>query len=202
MAATTNLRTAGIVLAAGASRRMGTNKLLLVYEGELLVRRACRRALEAGLDPVIVVLGHEADQVRAALDGLNCVFAVSLDVGGPMSGSLHAGFANLPSGTGAAVVILADMPHVTSDMLRALMQAAEETKVPLIVSDYEGIHAPPILFGRPLFPELQASEGEGVGRSVIQRHLGECKVMQWVPDALTDIDTPEQLTRASEASRQ
>ena len=64
------LRVAGVVLAAGASRRMGRNKMLLELEGEPLVRRAARRALEAGLTPVVVVLGHEADRARAALAGL------------------------------------------------------------------------------------------------------------------------------------
>jgi len=73
----------GIVLAAGESRRMGRNKLLLPLAGEPLVRRACRRGLAAGLDPLIVVLGHESERVQEALTGLDCRFILNADVGGP-----------------------------------------------------------------------------------------------------------------------
>ena len=193
MAATTDVRTAGILLAAGASRRMGTNKLLLEFEGEPLVRRAVRRALAAGLDPVIVVLGHEADKVRAALADLDCTFALTADVGGAMSGSLHAGLAQLPAHIEAAVVMLADMPHVTEDMLRALPARAAETNAPLVVSSYTCTHAPPILFRRALFEDLRASVGEGAGRTVVQRHLQEAAVSEWSATTVCDIDTPEQL---------
>src|SRR5256885_9157549 len=74
-------RVAGVILAAGASRRMGAgrNKMLLQLEGESLLRRAARRALAAGLSPVIVVLGHEADKARAELQGLSCESVVNPD---------------------------------------------------------------------------------------------------------------------------
>src|SRR5207247_5174500 len=87
------LEVAGVILAAGASRRMGPgrNKLLLRLEGESLVHRAARRASDAGLAPLVVVLGHEADRVRAELADLPCDFALNLDFMGPTSGSLHKG---------------------------------------------------------------------------------------------------------------
>src|SRR5690606_30707980 len=107
-----------------ASRRMGTNKLLLEFEGESLVRRTVRRALAAGLDPVVVVLGDEAARVRDALEGLDCEFAVSADAGGPMSGSIHSGLERLPGSVDAAVILLADMPHVTEQMLAKLVATA------------------------------------------------------------------------------
>src|SRR5881628_4179101 len=70
-------RIAGVILAAGASRRMGKNKMLLELEGEAVVRRAARRALAAGLSPVVVVLGHEATRAQAELAGLACEFVVN-----------------------------------------------------------------------------------------------------------------------------
>src|ERR1700722_1536373 len=106
-------RIGGILLAAGESRRMGRNKLLLLLEGEPLVRRACRRGLAAGLDPLIVVLGHESERVQEALTGLDCRFSVNAEAGGPMSGSLHCGLRALPADAEGAVVMLADMVHVT-----------------------------------------------------------------------------------------
>src|SRR5437667_11622878 len=84
-------RIAGVILAAGASRRMGTNKVLLELEGEAVVRRAARRALAAGLSPVVVVLGHEATRAQAGLAGLAGAFVAHPACSGPTSGSVHGG---------------------------------------------------------------------------------------------------------------
>src|SRR5256885_14903791 len=121
---------AGVILAAGASRRMGAgrNKMLLQLEGESLLRRAARRALVAGLSPVVVVLGHEADRARAELKGLSCESVVNPDFTGPTSGSLHKGLEQLGSNGGAAVVMLGDMVLVTEQMLSGLVAAARGTE--------------------------------------------------------------------------
>jgi len=84
------MRTAGVVFAAGASRRMGKNKMLLELDGEPLVRRSAARAIAAGLSPVVVVVGFEKTRVGAALRGLDVTFAVNSSFEGPMSGSMHA----------------------------------------------------------------------------------------------------------------
>src|SRR5947199_3964210 len=102
-------RIAGVILAAGASRRMGTNKMLLELEGEALVRRAARRALAAGLSPVVVVLGHESDRAKGELTGLACEVVVNPDFTGPTSGSLQKGLEQLGPDVGAAVVVLEEM---------------------------------------------------------------------------------------------
>src|SRR5580704_909430 len=128
----TTVRIGGIVLAAGESRRMGRNKLLLPLAGEPLVRRACRRGLAAGLDPLIVVLGHESERVQEALAGLDCHFILNADVGGPMSGSLHCGLRALPADTQGAVVMLADMVNVTEQMLRTMLLSAQSSPAPLV----------------------------------------------------------------------
>lgn len=194
--------TAAVILAAGASRRMGesVNKLLLDIDGEPMVRRTARRALEAGLSPVVVVLGHEAERVRAALDGLGCSFAENPDFTGPTSGSLHAGLRALPSTVDAAVVLLGDMVRVTTAMLRALLEAADGTSAPLVVSRYgeESVPAPPLLFRRALWPELLAWHGEGCGKAVVMAHRDEAATLDWPAAALRDIDTPadyEELTQ-------
>src|SRR2546425_430854 len=96
-------RVAGVILAAGASRRMGKNKMLLVLEGESLIRRAAKRALGAGLSPVVVVIGHEADRLRAELKDLPVEFAVNPAYTGPTSGSLHQGLNALGADFAAAI---------------------------------------------------------------------------------------------------
>jgi molybdenum cofactor cytidylyltransferase len=182
---------AGIMLAAGASRRMGTNKLLLRLAGEPLVRRACRRALAAGLHPLIVVLGHEPERVREALTGLDCRFVVNPDVGGPMSSSLQCGLEGLPTGVEAAVIMLADMVNVTEDMVRALIVAAQTGAALLVSSRYAETLAPPVLFRRALFGELRASTGEGCGKVVVEQHREHALYLDWPLGALMDVDTPE-----------
>jgi molybdenum cofactor cytidylyltransferase len=187
------LRVAGVILAAGASRRMGTNKMRLELDGEPLVRRAARRALAAGLSPVVVVVGNEAAAVRDNLDGLACDVVVNSDYEGPTSGSLHRGLERLPPKVDAAVVMLGDMVFVTAQMVGALVASAHRTGAPLVVSRYGEVNAPPLLFRRPLFAELLAWNGEGCGKIVVQRHRGEAEFLDWPADALTDVDSPEDL---------
>lgn len=183
-------RIAAIVLAAGASRRMGSNKLLLDFDGEPMIRRAARRARAAGLDPVVVVVGHEAERARTALDGLDCVLAESPDPTGPTSGSLHAGLHALPADVDAAVILLADMVRVDEPMLQSLTAAAAESAAPLVVSRYGDVTAPPLLFRRALWPELLAWHGEGCGKAVVHAHRHEATFIDRPVDALRDVDTP------------
>jgi len=193
------LRVAGVVLAAGASRRMGRNKMLLELEGEPLVRRAVRRALAAGLSPVVVVLGHEADRARAALAGLAAQIAVNRDFTGPTSTSLHAALDLMHEDVDAAVVLLADMVHVTEGALAELVRRARTSEAPLVVSRYGEVTAPPLLFRRALFGELLAWTGEGCGKAVVQAHKHQALYVDRPAAVLVDVDTPEDFQAAQHA---
>ena len=184
-------RIAGVILAAGASRRMGKNKMLLELEGESLVRRAAKRALGAGLSPVVVVIGHEADRLRAELKDLPLEFAVNPDYTGPTSGSLHQGLNKLGPDVNAAVIMLGDMVRVTAETLAMLIAAARGTAAPLVVSRYGDVTAPPLLFRRALFAELLAWTGEGCGKAVVQVHKHEAMYVDRPEALLADVDTPE-----------
>jgi molybdenum cofactor cytidylyltransferase len=192
----TNSRTAAIVLAAGASRRMGRNKMLVELDGQSLVRRAVRRVFEAKLDPIVVVVGHEEERVRTELTGFPCRFVTNTDYTGPTSTSLHLGLNATPTDVDSAIVILGDMPFVTSEMLRQMVAAAQSTSAPLVVSRYGDVLAPPLLFRRVLFPELLAWHGEGCGKQVVLRHQEAAVMLDWPAEALRDIDTPEELNSA------
>src|SRR6185295_1646906 len=109
-------RVTAIVLAAGASTRMGRNKLLLDVGGETLVRRAVRAAIEGGADEVVVVLGHEEDRVRAELRGLDCRPVVNPDHAEGAGSSVRAGVRQA-AGADALMIVLADMPFVTAEMI-------------------------------------------------------------------------------------
>jgi molybdenum cofactor cytidylyltransferase len=187
---------AGVVLAAGTSTRMGHNKLLLELDAETLVHRAVRRVVNAGLDQVFVVLGHEADRVRQAIGSLKCqtVFNPNYEAG--VNSSLRAGIhAVSESSAQAAVVVLADMPFVTTAMIRTLVNEFRTSDGPLVISDYQGINAPPMLYDRSLFHELAVSEGQGCGKHVVKRHRHEARSVTWPAEALTDLDVPADVER-------
>lgn len=185
------LRIAAVVLAAGASRRMGTNKLLLPVEGEAMVHRTVRRVRDAGCEPIVVVTGHDAARVREALAPLDVWFAESGDPTGPTSASLHAGLHALPPDVDATLVMLADMVQVTTPMLRALVAGAALGSEPLGVSRYGDVLAPPLLFTRALWPELLAWHGDGCGKAVVRAHENEARLHEWPVEALQDVDTPD-----------
>jgi len=187
---------AGVVLAAGTSTRMGQNKLFMRLEGETLVRRTVERASQAGFDPLIVVLGHEADLVQQALEGIRYRPVFNPEYARGVNSSLRAGIrAASETDAQAAVVILADMPFVTTAMMETLVATYRRTEVPLVISDYQGVNAPPMLYDRSLFPELAALEGQGCGKHVVKRHRHEAESASWPVDALTDLDVPEDFTR-------
>ena len=198
---TETLRVGGVILAAGASRRMGTNKMLLALEGESLIRRAVRRALAAGLSPVVVVVGHEPDRIRAELEELPVELTLNPDYTGPTSGSLHRGLNALGPEVGAAVVILGDMVRVSQETLAMLVAAARGTDAPLVVSRYGDVTAPPLLFRRALFPELLAWTGEGCGKTVVKAHSHEAMFVDRPVALLMDVDTPEDFAAVQGGSR-
>jgi len=194
-----NDQVAAVILAAGSSTRMGQNKLLMALDGETMVRRAARAALAAGLDPVIVVLGHEAERVRAELAGLACRTVVNPDHMLGKGTSLQVGIREaraLPEAE-AAVVILADMPFVTSAMLAALVERRRAAGAPMVVSRYGEVNAPPMLYGRALFDEMLALPGEACGKEMVRRHKQEAATMLWPEAALADVDVPEDYRRIS-----
>ena len=186
---------AGVVLAAGSSIRMGRNKLFFELDGETLLRRVVRRAIGAGLDPIIVVVGHEGERARTELSGLSCTPVDNPDHAKGINLSLRTGISQVPERARAAVVMLADMPFVTSEMVAGLVARYRENTAPLVISAYGDVNAPPMLYDRALFPELQRMEGEGCGRQVVRRHRDEAVVLSWPPAALRDIDVPEDYER-------
>jgi molybdenum cofactor cytidylyltransferase len=186
---------AGVVLAAGRSTRMGRNKLFFELDGETLLRRAVRHALDGGLDPVIVVVGHEAERARAELAELACTPVDNPDHALGINRSLRTGISHVPERARAAVVMLADMPFVTSAMVASLLTHYRESTASLVISAYGDVNAPPMLYDRALFSELQQMSGEGCGRQVVKRHRHEAVAVSWPEAALQDIDVPEDYER-------
>ena len=200
------MNVAGIVLAAGSSTRMGRNKLLLELDGETVVQRVARTAIDAGLDPVIVVTGHAHEAVAAQLDDFAVTTVVNTEHAAGQHTSVAAGIAALGGHCGsaedgpaardgdaagdcdAAIVMLADMPFVTTAMLRHVATRYRESGAPLVVSRYGGdVTAPPMLYDRSLFGELMRMDAR-CGRQVVRRHRREAVEVDWPAEALRDLD--------------
>lgn len=181
---------AAIILAAGMATRMGENKLLIEIDGRPLVARAADAALGAGLAPVVVVTGHEADRVRAALEGRPVTYAHNPDFATGLAGSLKAGLAVLPAETTGVLVCLGDMPDVSSAHLSRIIAAFPADGRAIHVPTRQGRRGNPVLLGRPLFAEMQVLTGDVGARGLIAKHPDLVREIAMDDDAvLTDLDT-------------
>jgi molybdenum cofactor cytidylyltransferase len=182
-----------VVLAAGASTRMGVQKLLLPLGGEPLVRRAVRQVRAAGFDDVLVVLGSHHEMTLAALDGLPVRFALNPDFASGMGSSFRTAVEHLPD-SAAAMFALADQPFVTTHEYRMVLDAWRQHKAAIVSVRYGEVMAPPHLFEREFFPELALLQHGA--RSVLLRHVARTHVLPFPPDLLVDVDTPDDYERA------
>lgn len=183
---------AAIVLAAGASTRMGRPKLTLpMPDGRPLVRVTVEHVLAAGLDDVVVVVGGDARAVGAALGPLPVRIVENPRYAEGQSTSLRAGLDALRPGTGAVVVALGDQPIPDPDVIRRLVAAFRTSGRPIVAPVYRDGRGNPVLFGAALFGELRAVTGDWGGREVIARdpaRVAEVPVDMPMP---ADLDTPE-----------
>ena len=183
----------GVVLAAGASSRMGQHKLLLPLAGEPLVRRVAREVRNAGFDDVLVVVGHAHERVAAALEGLAVRHVVNPDYATGMGSSFRAAVGALTD-SAAAMFALADQPLLTAADFRRLLDAWRAGGAGIVSVRYGEVIAPPHLFDRRYFPELAALEHGA--RPVLQRHAGDTVILHFAPELLLDVDTPGDYERA------
>ena len=187
---------AAVILAAGASTRFGQPKQLLDWNGLPLLAHVADVALSAGLTPVIVVLGCQAEAARAALGGRPVQIVMNWRWQEGMSASVQVGLTTLPPETQAAIFLQCDQPLITADLLRTLATRFEETNAPIVHPTFAGQRSTPVLFARRLFPELAAVTGDEGGRSLIDRYATDVATVEVAdPDVLADVDTPADYKR-------
>ncbi len=200
-----NIVIGGILLAAGSSRRMGEgNKLLIEMDGEPLVRRAARAMLDGGIADLVVVTGHQHDDVVAALDGLAVTFAHNPDFAAGQAGSVAAGMAALPGTVSGALIALGDMPFIAADLVAEMIRdhsglGDHETRISFPV--HEGRRGNPVLWGRGFFDALARLSGDMGGRRVLSENPAAVNSISWHDDSIhRDIDTPRDLVAATDES--
>jgi CTP:molybdopterin cytidylyltransferase MocA len=188
-------RIAAIILAAGASTRLGQPKQLVEYEGEPLVQRAAIAARHAGAAPVLVVLGSNADRISPVLERLPDVRTIhNANWESGLSSSLSTGLAVLteyPEIDGA-MIVLADQPLVDAAALRSLVEAFGGSRV--VASSYADTIGAPAIIGHEYFEELSQLEGDRGAGAWLRSRKVEVTVIPLTSPAL-DIDTSDDLDK-------
>lgn len=189
-------RIAAVLLAAGLGSRYRAadpslpTKLVAPAGGMPMVRRVALAASGSRADPIVVVTGHAAPAVRAALDGLTLAFAHNGDHASGMASSLRTGLLALPADVDGALVLLGDMPAVTPPLLDRLIAAfAADPSVDALVPTRDGRRGNPALLSRALFQAAATLTGdEGARRLLARGRVAEVEVGD--PAVLLDVDEP------------
>ncbi len=193
------MKITAIILAAGESRRMGEeNKLLLDVLGKALIRYVVDAAVGSTVDECVVVIGHEGEAVKAALEGLQVSFVENPNYREGMSTSIHAGVGAAQEGTAGYMICLSDMPAIEVDeynlLLDAFRRQVARDPAAIVVPRYRDQRGNPVLISAHFKSEILALQG-GVGcRSIVKSNPEHVHFQEMPSDhVLVDVDTPEAL---------
>ncbi|TPN88278.1 4-diphosphocytidyl-2C-methyl-D-erythritol kinase [Mesorhizobium sp. CU2] len=187
-----------VLLAAGRSSRMGgPNKLMALFEGKPLVRRTAERALRSKATGTVVVTGHQRERIRAALAGLDVRLADNPDFADGLASSLKAGIANVAHDAAGAMIVLGDMPGVSSKDLDSLIDAFRRSGGRAVVrASHLGKRGNPVLLPRSLFAAVAQLEGDTGARHLVEAEGLDVIDVEIGQGASIDVDTPEALEGA------
>jgi CTP:molybdopterin cytidylyltransferase MocA len=188
---------AGLILAAGGSSRMGTPKQLLAVRGRPLLEQVVAQAGASRLDEVVVVLGGSAERISAEVEMGRARVVVNPDYASGMASSLRVGLAALGPEIERAVVILGDQPDVSAAVLDELLDLQTAEQLPAAALSFGGLLHPPVVLDRRLWPELSSLEGDVGCRALIRSRPELVAALPVSADSRhpVDIDTPEDYHR-------
>lgn len=195
------MRVAAVILAAGASRRYGEDKLLVQLDGKPLLQHAIDAAESSTVDEVIVVLGHDAPAIRESVRLRRARVVTNPDHASGQSTSLRLGIRAVSAADGA-VVLLGDQPRVTARLIDALIARARLTAAAAVVSSWNGRRSPPTLLRRELWPTLEGIAGDVGAREILagRDDVDELDVTAEL-GSLEDVDRPSDLARIAKAGK-
>lgn len=187
-------KTAGIILAAGNSKRMGKPKALLNWGGIPFVRACVLQAIAAGLNPIHIVAGNEYDVILNAVSDLPVVVVKNHEWQTGQSSSIRAGIKSFTEKVGSAIFLLVDQPQIPQTLIRQLVTEHSLTQASIVLPESGGRRANPVLFDRVTFPDLLKLQGDVGGRSIFSHY--PIKAIPWNDEIiLLDVDTPEDYDR-------
>ncbi len=162
------LDVAGIILAAGSSTRMGTNKLLMEFKGKPIIRHVAEAACLSKINSILVVTGPERHSVKAALTGLNVTFVHNENYMNGMAGSLKTGIACLSEKALGAIVLLGDMPLISAKTLNKIVESFKANQDSLaVIPSFDGKRGNPVLISRSLFEDVMKITGDKGARQLL-----------------------------------
>lgn len=194
-----------VILAAGASTRMGIPKQLLRYQEQSLIRRLVEMAIASVCHPIIVVLGANAERIQPEIKPLDIQLIENHYWTAGMGTSVRVGMEALKADNldvEAVVLMVCDQPLVSTQLINQLVDNHRATGRSIVASEYTGILGVPALFHRTLFPELTALKGDVGARQVIKQRGLEAFGIPF-PEGVIDLDTPgdyEQLKLVANSS--
>jgi len=186
----------GVVLAAGQSRRMGhANKLTMLVDGTPMVARVVDTLQRSDLERVLVVTGHEPEEIRNALSGREVELVHNPDFEEGMGTSVRVGVTALGDDVDGVLIALADMPSVTSDVIDRLIGAfSPGGEVSIYIPMYGEKRGNPVLWDAQWFPELRKLAGDVGGKVLFHRHPTAIRYVDVKsPSVNLDVDTPDAL---------
>ena len=200
--APTKPRIAAVVLAAGQSTRMGSNKLLAELHGKPLVVQTVAQVQASGVDEVVVVTGHQAAEVRAALAGAGAKFVNNPNYAEGLAASVKAGIAAVQD-FDAAFICLGDMPLIRAADMQRMMAAFDVEEGRTLIAPAQGRKlGNPVLWGQEHFVALTALEGDRGARSLLEAQRDAIVEIAVEHDGIMlDADTPESLEKIRAKSK-
>ena len=182
-----------IILAAGASTRLGQPKQLLAYQGKSLIRHIAEAAIRCQCQPVVVVLGANVATIEPHLINLDIHIVYNQQWSTGMASSIRCGLnamGAIAPDMEAIVLVLCDQPFVSSNLINQLVARYQTTNSLIVASEYAGILGVPALFHKTLFLELALLEGDIGARKTIRQHSSSCSSIHF-SEGIIDIDTLE-----------
>jgi len=200
---------AGLILAAGESSRMaplGIHKALLEYRGRTFLETIVTTLRRAGVQRIVVVVGHRAEEIQGRLAGRPCgmdgvEWVVNRDYPRGQTSSLQAGLKALAAGdvkvaVEAVVLCLVDHPAVAAETVRAVIRAFQQSGAPVVVPTYQGRRGHPVLISRSLFAALVSLPPDAGANTVIRKYGDATQLVEVNdPGMLVDVDDPESYAR-------
>ena len=186
-----------IILAAGASTRMGQPKQLLAVDGKSLLRHVADAVLASPVRPVVIVLGAQAESIRPKVAGLPVIVVENTDWEEGLAASIRAGVRTLESLSpppDATLLVLCDQPNLTPAAITRLIDHHRNSGKSIVAARYDGHPGPPALFARRHFPELLALSGHGGAKPLFVRHADTLAMVD-LPELSVDLDKPSDYRR-------
>ncbi|MEA3326683.1 MAG: nucleotidyltransferase family protein, partial [Chloroflexota bacterium] len=182
-----HVETAGVILAAGGSKRMGCPKQLLNWQGIPFIAQVAQNALEAGLKPLIVVTGADQELIEGTVRHLPVQFVNNPDWASGMSSSMKVGLRALPQHCDSVIFLLSDQPQISPLLIRQLLERYAKNRAPITAPMVGGRRGNPVLFGSTTFNALMQVQGDQGGRAVFSQY--DVDWLPWVDDRiLMDVD--------------